>query len=537
MTWAPEGRRVAIYARFSTDMQNALSAEDQIRLCRAYAERQGWEVVDAYSDAAISGQNKHRPGLNAMLAAADRRDFDIVLSESLDRIARDLGDTAEIYRRLEFARVALFTCADNRVTELHIGFIGTMSALYVKELGSKIRRGGKGQVGRGRIPGGRCYGYDVAPQVNADGSVEFGHRTINQDEAAVIRRIFQDYAAGAAPRAIAHKLNAEGIPSPRGTEWRASTINGSAARDYGILRNPIYVGRIRYGRVRMVRDPNSRKRLSRVDAQPDIVEGEAPQLRIIDDALWDAVQGRKEEQAHVPFNKQRRARHVLSGLVQCGCGGSYTIVSKDRWACSRHKETGLCDNGRRISTGRLEERVLGGLQHRLLDPEIVRSVVKRYHDARTEQRSKLQSSRYRAEERVEQLRTEIRNLVNAIAAGADMDEVKEALADRKKALEAAEAAVAEHEAVPAIILHPQIVDAYRRRVRQLGEALTGGEQAQKYLPIIRGLVDTVIVRDDENAPDRASIEVVGNLATVLSIATGKPVPSKRTVKVVAEEGS
>lgn len=82
-----------------------------------------------------------------MLAAADRRDFDILLSESLDRVARDLGDTADIFRRLEFARVALFTCADNRITELHIGFIGTMSALQLKDMGNKIRRGGQGAGG------------------------------------------------------------------------------------------------------------------------------------------------------------------------------------------------------------------------------------------------------------------------------------------------------------------------------------------------------------------------------------------------------
>lgn len=389
-------------------------------------------------------------------------------------------------------------------------------------------------MGRGRIPGGRCYGYDVTPVLNDDGSVEFGHRRINEDEASIIRRIFADYAAGIAPRTIAHQLNAEGVPSPRGTEWRASTINESAARDYGILRNPIHVGRIRYGRVRMARDPNSRKRVSRVDASPNIVEGDAPHLRIIDDALWTKVQGRKEELAHVPFNRQRRERHVLSGLVQCGCGGNYTVVSKDRWACSRHKETGLCDNGRRISSGRLKERVLGGLQARLLAPEVLSAVVKRYHDARGQQRAKLQSSRYRAQERVDQLKVEIRNLVNAIAAGADMDEVRDALADRKAALASAEAALAEHEAVPAIILHPQIVEAYRRRIKDLGAALTGGDQARKHLPMIRGLIDSVIVRDDENAPDRASLEVVGNLSTVLAIASGKPVAPKRTVKVVAE---
>ncbi|MEA3389398.1 MAG: recombinase family protein [Pseudomonadota bacterium] len=536
MTWAPEGPRVAIYARFSTDMQNALSAEDQIRLCRSYAERQGWQVVDAFSDAAISGQNRHRPGLNAMLAAAERRDFDMVLAESLDRIARDLGDTAEIFRRLEFARVALFTCADNRISELHIGLIGTMSALQLKDMGNKIRRGGKGQVNRGRVPGGRCYGYDVTPLLRDDGAVEFGHRKINEEEAAIIRRIFQEYAAGDAPRLIAQRLNADGIPSPRGTEWRASTINGSALRDYGILRNPIYVGRIRYGRVRMVRDPSSRKRLSRVDARPDIVEGEAPHLRIIDDVLWAAAQARKEDGARIPYRMQRGPRHVLSGLVKCGCGGNYSVVSKSRWACTRHREAGTCDNGRRISTERLEQRVLSGLQDRLLDPEVLSAVVKRYHDARSRHRATLQSSRYRAEQRVDQLKDEIRNLVNAIAAGADVAEVRAALEDRKAALAAAEAALAEHEAVPAIILHPQIVNAYRKRVRQLGEALTKGDQAQRHLPMIRGLIEAVIVRDDENAPDRASLEVVGNLSSVLAIATGQPVPQRRTVEAVAEEG-
>ena len=536
MTWAPEGPRVAIYARFSTDMQNALSAEDQIRLCRAYADRQGWEVVEAFSDAAISGQNRHRPGLNAMLASADRRDFDIVLAESLDRIARDLGDTAEIYRRLEFARVALFTCADNRISELHIGLIGTMSALQLKDMGNKIRRGGKGQVGRGRIPGGRCYGYSVAPVLRDDGSVEFGHRAINEDEAAIVRRIFTEYAAGDAPRAIAQRLNNEGVPSPRGGEWRASTINGSAARDYGILRNPIYVGRIRYGRVRMVRDPTSRKRLSRVDAKPDIAEGEAPHLRIVDDDVWAAAQSRKEESARVPYRLQRPPRHVLSGLVKCGCGGNYIVISNGRWGCSRHREAGTCDNPRRISTKRLEDRVLGGLQERLLDPEIVSAVVKRYHDARTRHRAQLQTSRYRAEERVDQLKAEIGNLVNAIAAGADLAEVRTALDDRKAALAAAELALAEHEALPAIILHPQIVEAYRKRVRLLGDALTKGEHARRYLPMVRGLIDAVIVRDDANAPDRASLEVVGNLATVLAIATDQPVVQKRTIQAVAEEG-
>lgn len=534
-TWSPEGRRAAIYARFSTDMQNALSAEDQIRLCRTYAERQGWEVVAAYPDAAITGQDKHRPNLNAMLAAVDRREFDIIIAESLDRIARDIEDTAHIYKRLEFARVALFTCADHRINELHIGFIGTMSALQLKDMRNKIRRGATGSVARGRVPGGRCYGYDVTPLVYPDGRVEYGHRQINEGEAKVVRRIFAEYVAGESPRAIAHRLNAEKIPSPRGGEWRASTINGSAARDYGILRNPIYAGVIRYGRVRMVRDPHSRKRLSRVDQKPDLVESEAPELRIIDDATWSQAQARKEDLATIPFQRQPRARHIFSGLVKCGCGNSYTVISKDRWGCTGRREKGTCDNPRRISTDRLEERVLHGLQERLLAPDVVSAVVKRYHDRRADMRRQLQSSRFMVEQRIEQLQAEIRNLVNAIAAGMDLGEVREGLDARKADLKAAQAALAEHEALPAIILHPQIVETYRRRIRMLGQAIAGGEKARKFLPVIRSLVEAIIVTDDPNQPDNAKVEVLGSLSSVLALVSGQPA-EPRTIQVVAEEG-
>lgn len=538
MIHPPPGARVAIYARFSTDMQNALSAEDQIRLCRGYAERHGWDVVGAYSDAAISGQNNHRPGLNALLAAADARAFDIVLAEHLDRIARDLGDTAHIHKRLEFNDVALFTVADNRISELHIGFIGTMSALQVKELGNKIRRGSRGQVARGRIPGGLCYGYDVTPIVRDDGSVEYGHRRINEEEAAVIRRIFAEYVEGRSPREIAKRLNSERIPSPRGTEWRASTINGSAGRGYGILRNPIYAGVIRYGRVRMVRDPATRKRLVRVDSRPDVQEGAAPELRIVDEKTWLAANARKEQSALEPMHKTRRPRHLFSGLVRCGeCGGTYTVISKDRWGCAGHREKGTCANVRRIATERLEERVLSGLQERLLAPEIVSAVVKRYHDQRTLHRQSLEGSRAAAEARVDVLKEEIRRLVDALAAGADMAEIRDAIAERKRALVAAEQALAEHEALPPIILHPQIVESYRRRIRMLGKAVVEGERARKFLPVIRGLIEAITIHDDPSQPDNAKVEVTGSLAQVLAIATGQTAAIQpRTVMMVAEEG-
>ncbi len=531
--------RAAIYARFSTDLQSARSAEDQARVCRDFADRHGYDVAEVHTDLAISGTTNQRPGLNALLARADAGAFDIVIAEALDRVARDQADTATIFKRLQFAGVELRTVSEGEIGELHVGLLGTMNALFVKELGNKIRRGAKGAVSRGLVPGGLCYGYEPAPMLLPDGTIERGHRRIVEAEAAVIRRIFAAYLAGEGPKSIAHALNREGIPAPRGTEWRASTIIGARGRQNGILGNPAYDGRIVYGRVRMKKNPETRKRVSRVTDATEQVEEAAEHLRIVDRATWAAVQAQRDARAATPFQKQVRPRHLLSGLVRCGsCGGTYTVVSKDRWACARHRESGTCTNSRRIGTAALEARVFGGLQEKLLSPEAVSAAVKAYHDRRAAHRQQMAAGMRQAEARVEELKAEIQRLVDALAAGAGFDEVKDAIAQRKELLAIAQAQLAEHAALPAIVLHPHIVESYRRRVKMLGAAIVTGDRAKRFLPIIRSLIESVAVTDDPRSPDRARIEVTGSLNAVLALAAGEntPTPQNRTVQVVAEEG-
>ncbi|MEG8025080.1 recombinase family protein [Sphingomonas aurantiaca] len=207
--------RCAIYARFSSDRQSQTSADDQVADCRARAEREGWEVVQVYADLAISGASNKRPGMTSMLADAAAGSFDIVLAEALDRIARNQADIATIYQRLVFADVRIETLSEGHVNELHIGLKGTMGALFLKDLGEKIRRGQRGTVSRGRIPGGLCYGYDVVRELNEKGELEAGRRRINPDQAAVVVRIITEYVAGRSPKLIAHGLNLDGIPSAR----------------------------------------------------------------------------------------------------------------------------------------------------------------------------------------------------------------------------------------------------------------------------------------------------------------------------------
>ena len=125
-----------------------------------------------------------------------------------------------------------------------------------------------------------------------------------------------DAAAGRTPRDIARDLTREGIPSPRGGRWAASTINGNNKRANGIIQSKIYAGRIVWGRARMDRDPDTGKRISRPNPKTARHEHDVPHLAIIDRELFDTVQRRKASRSIGHPNQQRRQRHILSGLLR-----------------------------------------------------------------------------------------------------------------------------------------------------------------------------------------------------------------------------
>jgi site-specific DNA recombinase len=129
--------KVAIYARYSSDNQRDASIADQLRICREFAARQGWTVAQEFTDHAISGATLLRSGFQALMRDALNRRFDIVLAESLDRFSRDQEETAGLFKRLTFAGVNIVTLAEGDITHLHIGFKGTMNALFLKDLADK----------------------------------------------------------------------------------------------------------------------------------------------------------------------------------------------------------------------------------------------------------------------------------------------------------------------------------------------------------------------------------------------------------------
>ena len=171
--------RVALYARYSTDLQSDASVEDQLRICRARAEREGWTVVESYSDRAISGASMLRPGIQALMEDAGRRRFDVVLAEAMDRLSRDQEDIAALFKRLRFAGVSIVTIAEGEINEMHIGLKGTMNALALKDLAQKTHRGLLGRVEAGLSAGDvpMAMTWSAAPTARASRSATNGRST------------------------------------------------------------------------------------------------------------------------------------------------------------------------------------------------------------------------------------------------------------------------------------------------------------------------------------------------------------------------
>lgn len=212
--------KAVIYARYSSNHQKETSIEDQVRICRERAEREGYSITEYYKDSAVSGASLLlRDGMQQLLQDAMLRKFDVVIAEALDRLSRDQADIANLFKQLQFHGIKIITLAEGEVDELHVGLKGTINALFLKDLANKTRRGLRGRIEQGKSGGGISYGYDVVKAFASDGTPIKGDRTINHDHVKIINRIFNEYAVGRSPKAIAISLNKVGIIGPSGKGW------------------------------------------------------------------------------------------------------------------------------------------------------------------------------------------------------------------------------------------------------------------------------------------------------------------------------
>jgi site-specific DNA recombinase len=520
----------AVYARYSTDLQSAASIEDQIRSCKARIDREGWTLVASYADHAVSGTIRLRPGYQKLLEDARLGRFEVVLAEALDRLSRDQEDVAALYKHLSFSGVKLITIGEGEISELHVGLKGTMNALFLKDLRIKVKRGLEGRVRQGRSGGGLCFGYDIVREHDARGERIHGARRINEPEAALVRQIFAAFAKGQSPRAIALALNAQRIPGPQGKSWGPSTIYGNWRRGTGVLNNELYVGKRVWNRQRFIKDPASGKRQARPNPSEEWVVHDVPELRIIDDRLWDAVKARQrhvrllltQDDAGIRSERARRPAYLLSNLLKCGeCGGGFSKISQHHYGCSNARNRGICANLMTIRRDVVEASVLSGLKTHLMAPKLVKEFVAEYHRELNRLNAGRETDRIRRKVELEQVDRQIRAVIDAIKEGLRTPSMKDellALEARKETL----TAEIGRAPLPAPRLHPKLADLYRQRVDRLHEELNRPELRAEAAQALRGLIDEVRLVPENG---RLEIELLGDLAGILALAAGgkKPV--------------
>ncbi len=419
-----------IYARYSTELQNPSSIDDQIRACRALIERRfgvSGDLAVVFSDAGMTGSRMARPGLKALLKAAASGTFDVLAAEGLDRISRNLKDLAAIHERLDYAGVEILTIHEGPVSKMHVGVKGVMNALFLDDLKARILRGQMARAAEGRAAGGLAYGYRaVRGVVDGRNRTVNGVREIDEERAGIVRRIFQEFADGKPVKVIARDLNNDGVPSPSGNIWKSPTLRGPPSSYSGILRLEIYRGVLIFNRRRKIINPETGRARRAINPESEWVRAEAPHLRIIEEPLWKRVQARlARDRALPPRGPRPKVRAALpdpaaaepartlrvqpfTGLVRCGaCGGLANLADAQRYVCATARFTRKCRNYRAVRTPRLVEAVFP-----LLGDSLARSPDIRPHVAQalandTERQRRLVAKHSRIHGRVGRLLTAV----------------------------------------------------------------------------------------------------------------------------------
>ncbi len=391
--------RCATYARYSSDQQRETSIVDQQRNIQRFADLKSWEVLPQYvfCDEGRSGTGSDRPGLQRLLAAASTtpRVFDVILVDDTSRISRSLADAVRIREQLSFIGVRLVAVSqgidsDDEQADVMMTVHGLVDSIYIKELAKKTHRGLEGIALAGFHTGGKCFGYR---------NVKVGdrvHLEIDQDEASIIRRIFEMSASGISLKKITSALNAEGVPPPRGSKQKNKpSWVYTAVRE--MIRRELYIGRIVWNKRKFKKRPGTNKRISILRPENEWVVTEDASLRIVSQDIWDRVQRRNEIIARQfgtgrPSLLKRSASvpYIFSGILKCGiCGANLAIVEGQGkassrvglYGCPHHRNRGVCPNSVLQRHDQIEDLLLAGLRDRLMQPNAVAYAVSRIEAA------------------------------------------------------------------------------------------------------------------------------------------------------------
>ncbi len=382
---------VCAYCRVSTDeedQRNSLIA--QTEFFESYFDRhENWHKVAVFADEGLSGTSlEKRDQFNEMLARARYGDIDIIITKEVSRFSRNVQHLLDIVEDLRSRGVYVWFLSDDIYTENidyreKITQIATNAEQESLRTSRRVKWGQRQQMLNGVVFGRKeMYGYQIVRNGRCQ---EF---VIIEDEAEVVRNIFEWFAAGDGTCTIARRLEQQGKKTKR---YKNGWTNTVILR---ILRNEKYVGDLLQGKT-FTPDPlTHKKKYNRQDVDMYYIKDHHPETAIIDRELWDKVQAVLNEKAPSDEVKAKHSnRYWTSGKIFCGlCGGRYVSLQKKQknipykaWVCFENHSRGkykqhILDTGEVTTVGcnavRVNDRVLKTALY-----DIITQIVKPHKDA------------------------------------------------------------------------------------------------------------------------------------------------------------
>lgn len=346
---------IAAYCRVSTDKEDQLnSLEAQKEFFSEYTRRTGDNLARLYADEGISGTKiKNRKEFLRMMADAEHGLFDMVVVKDISRFARNTVDLLQNVRKLKALGIETQFLTANMTSMGNSEFVLTIFGALAQEesanTSKRVKFGKKMNAEKGRVPN-IVYGYDKTIG-------DYFNLAINEEEAAVVRQIYQWYIKdGYGAAKISIFLNKRGLRTKRNCQW---SQNGVCR----ILTNELYTGKVINGK-QEVTDFLTGQRADK-DASEWMVVAR-PDLRIIDPETFEqAQQIMKSRGKAFKVDKERQSnKYLFSTLIKCKeCGWSFRRTVRTykntyvRWVCSGHNGRGAdnCPNAVTVDEDELIE--------------------------------------------------------------------------------------------------------------------------------------------------------------------------------------
>ena len=404
-----EIKTAAAYIRVSTEDQTEYSPDAQLRELREYASSHSMILDDRfiYADEGISGRKADkRPAFQEMIRTAKLKEhpFDVILVHKFDRFARSREDSVVYKSMLKRCGVEVVSIKEPLAEG---SYAGVMEAIYESfaeaysiNLGTEVRKGMTEKALRGEIQTAPPYGYTLS--VGADDHIGPNIRTFvpHPIEAEYVREIFRRFAAGEGLFPLAKWLNDCGQRTHRGGRFENRTV------EY-ILRNPIYIGKVRW---------NPKRRSRRNYDDPDLMIVQGSHEPLITPELWDQCQRRMAEvKALHPYHGRPAGdrHHWLCGIVRCAACDSTLIWSKPYYLKCNNYVRGRCSHTQHIKAELLEQAVINQLKAHAMDAPA--AAIRLLHtDTRTSSQLRLLRQQLEAAEKKQS------RLLDAFLNGADI---------------------------------------------------------------------------------------------------------------------